>query len=183
MVTSLLHTQSAYLKDAAAVVAVKDSLRRMQTMSLIHQKLYEDQNTTTIAMPEYVNELVTYLRESFEMDMRITFEQKIGGLYLDISQAVPIGLIINEAVANSIKFAFKEQQQGIISINLQTDGTDHLMLEISDNGIGLPPDLDLPQHESLGLNLMQGLAKQLKGTFFIKKNNGVHIMVRFNALK
>ena len=183
MVTSLLHTQSAYLKDAAAVVAIKDSLRRMQTMSLIHQKLYEDQNTTTIAMPEYVNELVTYLRESFEMDMRITFEQKIGGFYLDISQAVPIGLIINEAVANSIKFAFKEQQQGIISINLQTDGTDHLMLEISDNGIGLPPDLDLPQHESLGLNLMQGLAKQLKGTFFIKKNNGVHIMVRFNALK
>jgi two-component sensor histidine kinase len=183
MVTSLLHTQSAYLKDPDAVMAVKDSLRRVQAMSLIHQKLYEDQNTTTIAMPEYVRELVGYLRESFETGNRLVFEQKIDALLLDVSQAVPLGLIMNEAIANSIKFAFKEQQQGIIIISLQAKGQNYIMLDISDNGIGLPPTLDLRPHESLGLDLMQGLAKQLKGTFSIETNQGVHISVIFPALK
>jgi two-component sensor histidine kinase len=182
MVTSLLNSQSAYLEDGVAVVAVKDSLRRMQAMSLIHQKLYLDENTTTIAMPEYVNELVSYLHESFDTDNRITFEQTIDPVYLDISQAIPLGLIINESIVNAIKYAFLNEQEGMVRIQLQRDGADHLLLRISDNGIGLPAELDLLQHHSLGLDLMQGLTKQLKGSFNIKSNNGVHITVRFASL-
>jgi two-component sensor histidine kinase len=164
------------------VVAVKDSLRRMQAMSLIHQKLYLDDNTSQIAMPEYINELTGYLHESFDTDNRIVFDQKIEPLYLDVSQAIPLGLIINESIVNAIKYAFLNEQEGIVSINLQSDGPGHLLLKISDNGIGLPAELDLMQHNSLGLDLMQGLTKQLKGSFTIESRKGVHITVRFPRL-
>ena len=183
MVTSLLHTQSAYLKDEAAVMAVKDSLRRMQAMSLIHQQLYAGQHATTIVMPEYINELLHYLRESFEMDNKITFVQTVDPLQLEVSQAVPLGLIINEGIANAIKYAFPKGAEGIVSVSLQRDGTDYFMLKIADNGIGLPSGFDLAGHYSLGLNLMEGLSKQLKGSFSIENKNGVLITVRFIDVK
>ena len=179
MVTSLLNSQSAYLEDDAAVVAVKDSLRRMQAMSLIHQKLYLDENTSEILMPEYVKELVGYLHESFDTDNRINFDLRIEPLYLDVSQAIPLGLIINESIVNAIKYAFLNEQDGIVCISLQSESADHLLLRISDNGIGLPAKLDLNQHNSLGLDLMQGLTKQLKGSFTIESLKGVHITVKF----
>jgi two-component sensor histidine kinase len=182
MVTSLLYSQSVYLEDDAAKRAVKDSLRRMQAMALIHQKLYQDENTTTVAMPEYIDELVHYLRESFEAGEQITFHQSIEAVKLDVSQAIPLGLIITESIVNAIKYAFLNGQNGMVSINLQHDGTDHLLLEISDNGIGLPSHPDLMERNSLGLDLMEGLAKQLNGTFTIKSNSGVHITVRFIIL-
>jgi two-component sensor histidine kinase len=183
MVTSLLNSQCNYLRDDAAVMAVKDSLLRMQAMSLIHQKLYEHQNTTTIAMPEYVNDLLANLRENFDTGSQINFEQKIEPLNLDVSQALPLGLIINESIVNTIKYAFSEAKEGIVRITLMRDGPDHLLLEISDNGAGLPVGLDIVQHNSLGLDLMKGLAKQIKGSFSIENNQGVRITVRFLTFK
>ena len=179
MVTSLLYSQSLYLEDDAARLAVNDSLRRMQAMSLIHQKLYQDENTSTIAMPAYIKDLVRYLHESFDTDNRITFEQNIERLDLDVSQAIPLGLIITEGIVNAIKYAFLNGQKGVVKIDLQYDGADHLLLKISDNGIGFPPGLDALQNNSLGLDLMRGLTKQLKGIFNIENNKGVHITVRF----
>jgi two-component sensor histidine kinase len=182
MVTSLLNTQSAYLKDYAAVLAVKDSLRRMHAMSLIHQKLYLSENISTIAMPEYINELVSYLHDSFDTRNRIVFEQTVEPLDFDVSQAIPLGLIINESIVNTIKYAFPNGRKGIVNISLKHDGADHLLLKIADNGIGLPPGFDIIEHNSLGLDLMQRLSKQLNGTFTIESNKGVHIMVRFSTL-
>jgi len=182
MVTSLLNTQSAYLEDDAAVLAVKDSLRRMQAMSLIHQKLYQNENISTIAMPGYINELVRYLYESFDTANRIVFEQAIESIDLDISQAVPLGLIINESIVNAIKYAFPDEQKGIVKIIVQHEGSDHLLLNISDNGIGLPQDVTTRENNSLGFDLMQGLTKQLNGSFHIENNNGVQIIVRFMIL-
>lgn len=182
MVTSLLYSQSVYLEDAAAVLAIKDSLRRMQAMSLIHQKLYQDENTSTISMPEYISELVRYLHESFDTDKRIIFRQTVEAIELDVSQAIPLGLIFTESIVNAIKYAFLNGKQGIVSIYLQHDGPDHLLLKIADNGIGLPPGFDTKDSNSLGLDLMQGLAKQLNGSFDITNDNGVHITVRFAIL-
>jgi Signal transduction histidine kinase len=183
MVTSLLSSQSAYLEDDAAIRAVKDSLRRMQAMSLIHQKLYQDENTSKIAMPEYINDLVSYLHDSFDTNHSIVFEQSIESLELDVSQAIPLGLIITESIVNAIKYAFLNEERGTVNISLEREGPDHLVLRVSDNGIGLPLEIDKMGHNSLGLDLMQGLAEQLKGTFDIENKNGVHITVRFIILK
>ncbi|MCF2446607.1 hypothetical protein L0657_21800 [Dyadobacter sp. CY345] len=182
LVTSLLNTQTVYLKDQSAVSAVKDSLRRVQTMSIIHQKLYEDHNSSTIAMQDYIKDLVNYLQESLDTDMQISFKQNIEPIYLDVSQAVPLGLIINESVVNAMKYGFPKRQEAIIRISLTRDGVDYMVLGIQDNGIGLPAGFELKKHQSQGLNLVQGLSKQLKGEFSIENNNGVRIKVRFIAL-
>jgi two-component sensor histidine kinase len=179
MVTSLLRTQSAYLDNDVAVLAVKDSFRRMQAMSLIHQKLYMSKNISSIDMPEYINELVSYLRDSFDTENKIIFQTNIEPLTLDVSQAVPLGLIINESIVNSIKYAFLNGQKGTVNIGLQCDSAGHLLLNISDNGIGLPETFDMTSHNSLGLDLIRGLAKQLNATLEIKSNNGMHITIGF----
>ncbi|TDO20289.1 sensor histidine kinase [Pedobacter duraquae] len=179
MVTSLLYSQSVYLEDDAAIQAIKDSLRRMQAMSLIHQKLYQDNDTGTISMPEYIDDLVKYLHESFDADNHIVFEQSIAPVVLDVSQVIPVGLIFTESIVNAIKYAFLKGQQGIVQLWLGPDGPAHLLLKISDNGRGLPAGLGAKEHNSFGLDLIQGLAKQLKGSFQIENNNGVHITVRF----
>lgn len=177
MVTSLLYSQSVYSENEGIKRALNDSLHRMQAMSLIHQKLYEDQNTSVIAMPEYVEDLISYLHDSFDTDDRINFEQHIDPLYLDVSQAIPLGLIITESVVNAIKYAFLNGQKGSVNINLQRKGTDGLLLKIWDNGIGLPVEPNQMERNSLGLELMQGLTRQLNGEFKIENNNGVHITV------
>ena len=182
VITSLLNSQSVYLDDPAAVMAVKDSLRRMQAMSLIHQKIYQSENIAFITIPGYIRDLVSYLRNSFDLDDRIIFEQQIEPIKLDVSQAIPLGLIINESIINSIKYAFPNGQNGIVSIIFQKDGDDHLLLKLSDNGIGLVSGADIKGHSSLGIELMQGLTNQLSGKFTIESNHGLHITVRFPAL-
>jgi len=179
MVTSLLSSQTTYLDNDAAILAVNDSLRRMQAMSMIHQKLYQEDNVSTIFMPEYINELVYYLRDSFDDNNRIIFNQKIEQLHLDVAQAIPLGLIITESIVNSIKYAFLNSKTGIVDIALGQEGPNHLMLFIADNGSGLPEGIDKSPLNSLGLDLMQGLARQLKGTFQIENNNGVQIKIKF----
>lgn len=182
MVTSLLNSQSAYLDNDAAVLAIKVSLRRMQAMSLIHQKLYLSGNISTISMPEYIKDLLSYLHESFDNGNRIVFQQTIEPIDLDVSQAIPLGLIINECMVNAIKYAFPGDRKGIISINLQSVGDDHILLHIADNGIGLPVEFDVMKHNSLGLKLVQGLAKQLKGSVNILSENGLSIIIRFEVM-
>lgn len=179
MVTSLLYSQSVYLEDDAAKRAVKDSLHRMQAMALIHQKLYQDENTSTVSMPEYIAELLMYLKESFDAAERIVFNQSVEPIQLDVSQAVPLGLIITESIVNAIKYAFLNEQSGTVNIGLHHEDEGWLLLEISDDGVGLPSDPQEMERNSLGLDLMEGLAKQLQGTFTIKSDHGVHISIRF----
>lgn len=181
IVMSLLNSQSVYIDNAAALTAIRDSQRRMHTMALIHQKLYQSENNSSISMPEYINELVNYVHDSLDSGQRIIFKQTVEPLDLDVSQAIPLGLIINEGIVNAIKYAFPDRQNGVVNISLQHDGPDHLLLKISDNGIGLPAGLDIKGHNSLGLDLMQGLTKQLNGSFTIESNKGLHITVRFIA--
>lgn len=178
MVTSLLRSQSLYLKDNEAKTAVKDSLRRMQAMSMIHQKLYMDNDVSTIAMSQYISELVDYLHESFDNENHIVFKKNIEEIDLDVSQAIPLGLIITESIVNAIKYAFLENQNGIITTSFHRVDSD-LVLKISDNGIGFPDLTGKSGNNSFGLNLIKGLVKQLKGSFTIENNNGVHIIIKF----
>ncbi|MFB9080303.1 histidine kinase dimerization/phosphoacceptor domain -containing protein [Flavobacterium procerum] len=182
MVTSLLNSQSAYLKDSDAKMAVKDSLRRMQAVSMIHQKLYHDENISTIAMPQYIDELVHYLHESFDNENQISFIKNVEEINLHVSQAIPLGLIITESVVNAIKYAFLEKQNGIIEVSLHHEDIEFIVLKIADNGTGLPDFTTKTDTNSLGINLIKGLTKQLKGSFIIENNNGVHIIIKFMYL-
>lgn len=177
IVISLLNTQSAYLENEDALQAIQNSQHRMHAMSLIHQKLYQTENLSSINMSWYITELAEYLKDSFDNDDNIKFKLSLSPIDLDVAQAVPLGLILNEAISNSIKYAFPERK-GIISV-LFEERENKYLLRIADNGSGLPDDFAAAERDSLGMNLMMGLAEQLDGTFNITSDNGVIITINF----
>ena len=179
IVMSLLNSQSVYINNDAALTAIHDSQHRVHAMSLIHQKLYGSENASSIDMSFYIRELVSYLRDSFNTAQRIRFELNVDALELDVSQAVPLGLILNEAITNSIKYAFPNNKEGVITISLSNKGQQRYLLTISDNGIGMPIHMKNKKPGSLGMSLMAGLSEDLDGHFSIENNNGTHIKISF----
>lgn len=178
MMMSLLNTQSAYLDNEAAVEAVRDSQHRMQAISLIHKKLYQSDDSSVADMQVYIKELVHYLQDSFDTGNHIQFEQNIEPVKLDVAHAVPLGLILNEAISNSIKYAFPGERKGTISISLSKT-----LLTIKDSGIGLPAGFDIENNNSLGMSLMKGLSKQLGCHFTINGINGVTVTIELDENK
>ena len=176
---SLLNSQSAYINNESALTAIHDSQHRVHAMSLIHQKLYSSENVSSIDISLYIRELVSYLADSFNTGQRIRFEFDVEPLELDVSQAVPLGLILNEAITNSIKYAFPDERNGIITISLSNNAGQHCMLTISDNGIGLPVQFNTKKPGSLGMSLMNGLSEDLGGTFCSENDNGTIVTISF----
>ncbi|TWR29636.1 hypothetical protein FPZ43_07165 [Mucilaginibacter pallidiroseus] len=183
IVISLLNTQSAYLENEDALEAIKNSQHRMQAMSLIHQKLYQSNDLGTIDMAVYIRELVEYLSENFSREKRIAVKMDIAAIRLAVSQAVPLGLILNEAISNAIKYAFVNRLTGQIDICLKQISDEKHLLCIADDGIGLPPDFNADNLESLGMSLMRGLTEQLDGEFTLKNDTGVKVCIVFEAMK
>lgn len=178
IVMSLLNTQSAYIENDAALVVIRENQHRVYAMSLIHQKLYQSENVALIDIPAYISELVDYLRNSFDTP-EIRFELDIAPVKLDVAQTVPMGLILNEAVTNAIKYAFPGNRNGVITIMLHRANDHRLLLTITDNGVGLPPEIDIRQTDSLGMSLMKGLSRQLGGSFHLENKQGLTIVVDF----
>jgi len=181
MAISLLNTQSKYLDNKEAIAAIGESRHRMQAMSLIHQKLYQGENTAFVNMQNYIRELVDYLTTSFNTDKKIYFDLQVQNIELDIAQAIPIGLILNETITNAIKYAFHYAENGIISVIMKSHYDNHVLLEIRDNGTGLPTDFDIATSNSMGMRLLKGLAKQIDGTLLIENDQGLKIRIEFEA--
>lgn len=181
IVMGLLQQQSAYIDNNYALEAIQNSENRMRSIALIHQKLYQSDNLDLIFMPEYIDELVSYLKDSCGLDSRIFFEKQIDDLYLDVAQAVPLGLILNEAITNAIKYAYPRDASGIIYISMVEGSDCEVELIIGDNGPGLPTGFDPAKSGSLGVNLMKGLSKQLGGTLDIANEQGCMITVCFRT--
>lgn len=179
-VISLLNSQSAYLENDMALSAIKNSQHRIHSMSLIHQKLYNSENISTINMPNYIKELVEYLRDSFSLGQRIRFELKIDPLELDVAQAVPLGLILNESITNSIKYAFPEDRTGMIYVTLEATSENKYLLTIADNGIGFDANIDAKKINSFGLSLIKGLSDDLEATFSMENKNGTIFKIEFS---
>lgn len=179
-VISLLNSQSAYLENDMALSAIKNSQHRIHSMSLIHQKLYNSENISKINMPNYIRELIEYLKDSFNRGQRIRFEIKIDPLELDVAQAVPLGLILNEAITNSIKYAFPDDRTGMIYITLEGIAKNKYLLTISDNGIGIETDFSDKKINSFGMSLIKGLSDDLDAKFSMENNNGTVLKIEFS---
>ena len=180
IVMSLLHSQAAYLEDEKAVSAILDSQHRVQAMSLIHQKLYQSEKIATIAMEGYISELVENLGDSYSMQGRVRFHLEITPVDLDVAVAVPLGLLINEAVTNCLKYAFPAGGAGVVHLSFIPVDPSSFLLTIADNGIGLANASDPSRSRSLGMKLMKGLSKQLGGSLTLENSDGLKIMVLFN---
>jgi two-component sensor histidine kinase len=120
------------------------------------------------------------MQECFHTDNRIQFQVDTEKLELDVAQAVPLGLILNEAISNAIKYAFPKDAHGAVQILLKRLKGNTYQLNIGDNGIGLPENFEPGNTDSLGMSLMLGLSEQLDGTFHVENDNGLKIRITFN---
>jgi len=182
MISSLLESQSAFLADDA-LLAIRKSQNRVQALSLIHQKLYVNDNVTDVLMSVYLRELINYLKDSFVTDENIIFHFDLDPIQLDIKQAVPVGLIVNEVLTNSIRFAFPSNYEGLIEISLKQKFINQIVLTIRDNGIGLSEDFNIDESQitnhTLGMSLIKGLSKSLQGTVTFSSEGGTKIELIF----
>lgn len=170
IVMSLLNTQSHFLNDAAAKQAIKNSQDRIHSISLIHKKLYQNENVASVNMELYIRELVEYFKASFDTKQRLRFLLEVEPIELDSSQAVPLGLILNEAVNNAIKHAFPDNREGQIEIKFHSFGENKMRLSIKDNGVGTNGDLNNENFSSFGIKLIKGFSCELKAKLnFINK--------------
>jgi two-component sensor histidine kinase len=179
IVISLLNSQAGYLSDNAALSTIKESQHRVQAMALIHQKLYQSEKVARVEMASYINDLVVYLRDSYSQPQSIRYNLKVEPLELDVSLAVPLGLIINEALTNALKYAFPGDNSGTVSLSLHPASETTYELTIADDGAGLPPGYDPVRSRSLGMTLMHGLSEQLGGVLHISGPPGVVIRLVF----
>ncbi len=179
IIMSLLNSQAASLQDQAALSAIQESQHRVQTMALIHQKLYQSEGVARIPMRSYLEDVVTYLSDSYSLAQPIGFRLDVEPLELDVTLAVPLGLIINEAITNAFKYAFPAGRPGTVSLSLQRLAETTCALTIADDGVGLPEGYDPSRSRSLGMTLMHGFSAQLGGDLTISSRAGMCIRLVF----
>ena len=183
VISSLLNAQFDFLQDPTALAAIRESQNRVQVMALIHQKLYQSDNLGQINMRDYLHEMVDYLLESFDRQSTVTARCNLADVQLEVSLATPLGLIINEVITNSLKYAFPENRPGTITLEFVALDNQTFRLILSDDGIGLPVNFDFTRSKSLGLTMIRGLSKQLKGKLEITQCNGVEVSLVFSVHK
>jgi two-component sensor histidine kinase len=144
VVMSLLESQADSLQDKAALSAIQESQHRVQAIVLIHQKLYQSESLARIPMCSYIEEVVAYLSDSYSLYQPIRFDLHVEDIELDVTLAVPLGLIINEAITNAFKYAYPNHRSGIISLKLHRLEEASYQLIISDDGVGLPVSYNPP---------------------------------------
>ncbi|QLE02939.1 histidine kinase [Galbibacter sp. BG1] len=181
VVSSLLSIQTKNTKSKSAINALEEGKSRVKAMALIHQKLYQNEDLSVIKMQEYIESLAAsiqsvYKQAGYKIKLHINAETAD----LDVDRAIPIGLILNELISNSFKYAFKETKQGNIYINLQKE-EDQYIFEYKDDGAGLPEDFDIKHSASMGMNLISRLANQLRSKLNIDKvPEGVRFWFNFD---
>jgi len=182
IVYSLLRLQYRRVTDEKAASILLESQNRIKSIALVHEKLYRSDDLAHIDLSQYIPSLVNSLFSSYNTRSNaIQLKIDIEPILLDIDTAIPCGLIINELISNALKYAFPAEQTGEIAISLHTTTDRNLTLTISDNGIGIPPTLDLTKIDSLGLKLVNDLVHQLEGRITRHGSHGTAFEIMFSS--
>jgi len=179
IISSLLNLQKNYSNNMTLDEILEISRNRISTMVSIHEKLYKSNNLKSINIADYIDEIATSLVETLNKSSeKISLKLNIDEIFFEINTAIPFGLILNEMITNSIKHAFKNQQDPQIGISGKTENKT-AVIEYTDNGKGLPENFDINKTNSLGMKLISGMTKQIKGSFAIEKTSaGVKFMLK-----
>jgi PAS domain S-box-containing protein len=182
IISSLLSLQANHTGSDEASEVLKESRGRVKSMAMIHEKLYHSHNLSRLNIEEYINNLVRDILSSYSStSSSITSTVDVENIYLNIDTALPMGLIVNELVSNSIKHAFPEGA-GNINVSLVRDKEQYI-LDISDNGVGLPKDIDPFNSNSLGLKLVNSLSIQLEGDLMVEREGKTSFKLMFSELE
>lgn len=180
VISSILNLQSSYIEDETALGILRESQDRIKSMSFVHESLYQSNTLSEVNFAEYIQNITRNLYHSYSrpeggIDLRFDLES----IYLNLDTSIPCGLIINEVVSNSLKYAFAGREQGIISVVFSKLSDGKLKLIIGDDGIGLPDNFDIENAESLGLQLVTTLVTQVSGELDIDNSKGTQFTIVF----
>ena len=182
IISSLLLLQSQNIVDQKYLDIFNDINNRILSMALIHEKLYESENLAQINIQEYINDLASNLMDSYGRKGNAKIEINVENIPLNINFAVPCGLILNELITNSLKYAFPKDRHGKIKIVFQKRDGNIIHFSVSDDGIGIPRDMDIRNTKSLGIHLITSLAEnQLHGEIILNREGGTEFQINFKG--
>ncbi|MHB8095845.1 MAG: sensor histidine kinase, partial [Candidatus Aminicenantales bacterium] len=182
VISSLMALQAASLEDARAHELFCENQERLRSIALIHEKLYRTEEFAALDFDDFLKDLSGPLLKLFAAGKSVEIRTEAGGIRLPIEVATPCALIVNELITNALKYAFAGRDKGTVSVSLETRDAApkrEYRLRVSDDGVGLAPGFDWRCSKSLGLRLVDILAKQMKGTAEATTGNGTTFTVRF----
>ena len=181
IISSLLNLQSSQLKDEEARSSFNESKNRIRSIATLHEQLYTSKDLSRIDFTAYIADMTNNLLRSYGVaDDSIKIKINSERIYLDINTAIPCGLIVNELVSNAIKHGFPDRRSGEITVDFSREGNNYI-LNVSNNGIGFPEELDINNCTSLGLKLVSSLSKQLKGSINLSTEDVTKFELEFRC--
>ncbi len=181
IISSLLRLQSSRLDDETVQNILTDSQNRIKSMAMVHESLYLSENFASINMFHYINKLIRGLQSTYQMGAYLEFEVESEEIELEIEMAIPVGLIINELVTNSIKHGFSPDKNGKITVHFKRAGLEYELI-VKDNGVGFDQDLKFKDSPSLGMELVHALTDQLDGVLKFNGDNGTCVNIQFKNI-
>jgi PAS domain S-box-containing protein len=181
IISSLLNLQANNIKDQDLLNLFNNAIYRIRSMALIHEHLYQSNKFDFVDFKAYLTTLICELYENYKFDSKIEMDMKIDNIFLDNDDAMHCGLIVNEILTNSFKYAFPSDFKGspLIKVYFENTTGNFLELKISDNGIGMPDYFDITRSKTLGMSLINSLIKQINGIMELEKENGTGYLIKF----
>ena len=183
VINSLIRLQCSYTDDQEALDLFDECQNRIISMALIHEKMYEAHDLSNINIEEYFSELAQNLLRSYRLNQRIDLDVKVGIEHLSLDTLIPLGLLLNEMISNSLKHAFEGKESGLLVVELDRLGSGMFRLVIGDDGVGLPPDFNFQSAHSLGMELVVTLTDQLDGEIQRLDRDGSFFQIDFKGLE
>jgi PAS domain S-box-containing protein len=181
VISAMLQIRAMSTEDPVLIEVLNDTSTKINTMALVHQKLYQSGDLSRVNIREYILDLTEYLVKIYNVDIKvINIHFNLSDEFLLIDYAVPFGMVLNELISNSFKYAFPDNLKGDIYLDLSRSDNSEIDFCIRDNGVGLRKDYDINNSDSLGMKLIRTIVEhQLKGTISVKSNNGLNVKIVF----
>lgn len=182
VISSILNLQSSYIEDENTLLILQESRDRIRSMAMIHESLYRRDDFSSIDFSGYIDNLAQNLVSSYRVGQKVNVNKNLQRVSIDLDQAIPCGLLVNEVITNSLKYAWGDEGTGNIDISLKKE-ENTVIIEISDDGKGLPDEFDLIKSDTLGLQLIITLVEQLDGELSVDISNGTKYLIKFEDIK
>ncbi len=179
IISSLLNLHAETIQDPRVLSLFEDLRHRVNSMALIHEKMYQSKNLVNIDIAGYIDELIRTLIDTYDSNKNIRLISDVNHIEFRMDTIVPLGLILSEIVSNSLKYAFEGKSEGVIEVSMKKIGPNLFALEVGDNGSGLPKDIDFEKTDSLGMTLIRMLSEQINGEVTIRVQLGTRYRIVF----